>query len=874
MRRCHTNVHPQTQHRWQWERHRYCSSSTNAAVILFSSCFLLWAHHSVTVSGFLPANNIPRAIIAIRSASHYSPSKASNTVEDIMCNEDNGSSKKSRYSKRHQLRQKQQQRNNNSNQRYHQTNPSEVDQVHAWLLQSTSLILGEELTLELVNGGVDTGFTSPGRINKECNNQQKLTSHFSSDREFILNAESVMRAWCRWISRCSNGGGSVNLSLDDDAIRCTVINAAKVVDAILNRVIVIDERRACEGGEEDTMGVVEWETKLVELTNVAIGIDAWTNSKNSCEGVSRAEGWLHFLQRRLGGDDISSKGYDSRLSDNVLKLYEESYRGVIKACIRGRERKYLGKAIGLLEDLRVQHQNPSLPDSSQARLYPATQTYNLVLYGLATVNLAWKMRNELKQNAERAETILHEMIAFQQRGAHYVCGPDSNTFRQVVTAWTKSGSNVAAENARRIFDRMISQFPVLNPDISTFNALMTLYLKLGKTEEALALFDLINSMHESGRSDITPDVYSVNLMLKAMTKRPPHSLEDMEAVEEVLENLSQPDKQSYNIVLDAWGKSQLREAATRAESLLDCMERKCRHDPNVAPDGYSFTSTINAIERSRHHTERGSWAEKVFRRMKEMHSQGLVEEPTTPVYNALINTLISSEESGSLERAEALFLEMQTANLTNTRTFNTMIKCYAMFERSRGDGEIASFSRPRKAERLLDEMEISYYSKGMTTAISPDKYSYTTVISAYGRSNTQRKAAKAYAILQRMIDSYQEGNSAAKPGTFAFNAVLNACAHTRFPEERLEAFTILCSTLILQRDWAKPDHTTYGTFFQACSRLLPTDETRKWRVVEAVFNSCVKEGQCGQMVVRNLKNVASPELYDAMVGRFLTDDGL
>ena len=100
------------------------------------------------------------------------------------------------------------------------------------------------------------------------------------------------------------------------------------------------------------------------MTSVAIGIDAWTNSKNSCEGISRAEGWLHFLQQRLGGDELSSKGYDSRLSDNVQKLYEESYRGVIKACIHGRERKYLGKAIGMLEDLRVQHQNPSLPDSS------------------------------------------------------------------------------------------------------------------------------------------------------------------------------------------------------------------------------------------------------------------------------------------------------------------------------------------------------------------------------------------------------------------------------------------------------------------------------------------------------------------------------
>ena len=66
---------------------------------------------------------------------------------------------------------------------------------------------------------------------------------------------------------------------------------------------------------------------------------------------------------------------------------------------------------------------------------------------------------------------------------------------------------------------------------------------------------------------------------------------------------------------------------------------------------------------------------------------------------------------------------------------------------------------------------MSYHRE--TSDVVPDKYSYTTVISAYGRSNAKRKAAKAHWVLQRMID---DGNSKAKPNTYAFNAVLNSCA--------------------------------------------------------------------------------------------------
>ena len=37
-------------------------------------------------------------------------------------------------------------------------------------------------------------------------------------------------------------------------------------------------------------------------------------------------------------------------------------------------------------------------------------------------------------------------------------------------------------------------------------------------------------------------------------------------------------------------------------------------------------------------------------RMKEMHTKGLVEQPTTAVYNALLNCLVRSGENGAIER--------------------------------------------------------------------------------------------------------------------------------------------------------------------------------------------------------------------------------
>jgi|EP01082_Thalassiosira_pseudonana_P008879 hypothetical protein len=117
---------------------------------------------------------------------------------------------------------------------------------------------------------------------------------------------------------------------------------------------------------------------------------------------------------------------------------------------------------------------------------------------------------------------------------------------------------------------------------------------------------------------------------------------------------------------------------------------------------------------------------------------------------------------------------------------------------------------------------------------------------------------KSLAVLRRMMDAYERGNSQAKPGIFAFNSVLNACAHTYVREEKVEAFTILVSTLLMIRQWSKPDDTTYGVLLKACNRLLPKDEDRKRQVCD--------------LVLRELEHQSSPSVHRRIMAQFLDFD--
>ena len=110
---------------------------------------------------------------------------------------------------------------------------------------------------------------------------------------------------------------------------------------------------------------------------------------------------------------------------------------------------------------------------------------------------------------------------------------------------------------------------------------------------------------------------------------------------------------------------------------------------------------------------------------------------------------------------------------------------------------------------------------------------------------------KAFGTLRKCIDA------GIKPTTHAFDGVLAACAHTYVDEEKVQAFTILINTLIMIREWAKPDDTTYRMLLKACERLLPSDEAKKAQVVS--------------LVLRELKYQCNDTNFHAsMIDKFMT----
>ncbi|KAL7520847.1 hypothetical protein ACHAWX_005551 [Stephanocyclus meneghinianus] len=705
--------------------------------------------------------------------------------------------------------------------------------VFDWLLRSTEHVLGGNY--QWSDGAfVFSSIQHSQSTDSDSECSSALPHHFASHMDFLFQTETVMKSWVKWISQRprNNMNTTEGFSLNNVS-GLSSVDGAQIVETMLNQTLyVYDEWEALKG---QTLKTSHLTVSRADLVNIAI--DAWACCKtNDRSSVDSAVKLLKLLQKEDNEQQI------------VTCANEATYRGVIKACISSRTPQDLEKAINLLEEISsVSTVCPTVNrgyeyckgalSGLETKLFPTTQTYNLVLYGLANCNPCVK-------NAERAELFLNQMIFDHKRGSGHHCYPDSNTFRQVVSAWTKSGSDLADKNARRILSMMLDDFPSVPPDASTYNAIMTLYLRNGQTQDMLALF---GQMTFDGRT--RPDSYSVNLMLKArISKLTEFTLSKMEEIDSLLESMKslyhvRPSVESFNIVIDAWAKSNLPESAYRAESLLDRMEQQCRRgDMIVAPDSYTFTSVLNAISRLKHHRGRGLWAERVFKRMKSMHADGLVEAPTTPVYNALLHALITSNEKGALSRAESVFAKM--CAMANTRTYNIMIKSHSTVVED-ANGRLTSFARPSKAKALLEQME--------HCNVKPDAYSYTTVICAYSRSNVKRKALKAFSILRRMI------KSGIRPTIYAFNGVLTACSHTYLREEKVQAFTILVSTLILIREWTKPDDTTYGVLLKGCDRLLPKDENRKKQVLNLVF--------------RELQFQADPELHASMMMKFMNMDG-
>jgi len=618
-------------------------------------------------------------------------------------------------------------------------------------------------------------------------------------------------------------------------------NAVHVIEKILERLLI--EKKY---GNKCVDSVIN-----VSLYNTLI--DAWARTSGVNITLPEAEQKIgnHRILAAKRAQDILEQLEQPDDEQNV-RANIKSYFLALKAWVKSKDPIALGSMLGILYRMEQSDVFESDPKMT-------VRCYNLYLYALANAN------------ANPISTLEQAFVIFDKMKRKNL-PPDTNTYNQITSCLAHVGGKRSAEKAQALLDEMMLKDVPLNTE--TFNGIINCWLKARNNVQARQQIErIVDNMVElssNGNEEVYPDRYTINMLLTAIgqsarkdsVRKSYYILMNME--EEYGKFGVTPDSTSFNLVLRCYTKSRDIQAGEKALKLLDIMENRFKNgDRNVRPDAYTYSTVIDSLISPT--SDSGRAAEDVILRMEQLHTSHNGEMPSTPVYNALIKAYASTNELESIYRAQEIIEHMEknfaagnSLLKPNIVTYNSVLKAYAQ----------PNTTFCKKAEHLLLRME-EKHAKG---ELKIDAVSYTTVITSYARSAEPLKARNAERILLKMIDAYNNGNKALKPPVYAFNACLNACAYTHNQKEKVDAFRVAVSTLVLLQKYCKPDHTTYGTLIRAWSNLFPKDDERRDNIIDSVFKQCCKEGQLGLMVLQQLKFAASPELYRSLLGKEITDE--
>ena len=136
------------------------------------------------------------------------------------------------------------------------------------------------------------------------------------------------------------------------------------------------------------------------------------------------------------------------------------------------------------------------------------------------------------------------------------------------------------------------------------------------------------------------------------------------------------------------------------------------------------------------------------------------------------------------------------------------------------------------------------------------------VLEAFAKSSSPNKAIDAEKVLDKMIESYNNGNRSAKPTLRTYSIVLNACAYSNASnQDKAATFKLArrCFKEILNGKLGQhPDSLNFSLFMMTCQNLVPPG-TKRDQLLASVFDECCKRGLVDVNVVVNIKSL-SPTL--------------
>ncbi len=383
-----------------------------------------------------------------------------------------------------------------------------------------------------------------------------------------------------------------------------------------------------------------------------------------------------------------------------------------------------------------------------------------------------------------------------------------------ISRWGQRKEIGSAERAEELLERIIEENIAKNPDadltVSMFNAAMNGHAKIGNPLGAQRIL---------------------------------RRMEELRSKHDHLAHLK-PDVFSMSTLATAWAKSRVPEAAAKGLNILDYMDVQ-----KICPNTITYNAVLHAIATG-HQIDKAILAEDIVKRMVTQAQNGEDCKPDIFSYQCLIQAWANTSLPGSPQRAEQIlkFLDQEAEN--GNQGLEPNVYCFT--------------SESFVVHPILVRIRF------LLTLIR-----IQATIHAWAKSSECNRARSAYEILQHMRKRYMQKKSEnLKPNVVAFTAVLNACSRPVDNSERMDAFQIaqLTRSELSIGIYGLPNFLSYAAFLSVCATTLDSGEFRD-RVVRSIFDDCAKAGQMGQIVLEKLKQAASSELYEDLVGIYRKNDG-
>ena len=280
----------------------------------------------------------------------------------------------------------------------------------------------------------------------------------------------------------------------------------------------------------------------------------------------------------------------------------------------------------------------------------------------------------------------------------------------------------------------------------------------------------------------------------------------------------EPTTRSFNVVINAWAKSNERDSGERAEDIFTKMETwrvECERRPDyegAVPNARSLSGVLDAWAQSsvREAAERASRvlmfavekqrAAVKAKRDGEPAVEDVVIKPNVIMFNSAIHAWVNSNRGQEgAEQAERLLCIMERLDESgeldeidekdiddvglkpNTRTLSLVVDAWARCENKDKTGGAA-----KRAQDILDQME-RLYREGKD--VKPSYITFTSCIAAWARSERNADAAEnANELLERLLHLYDEtGDEDFHPTSATFNAVISAFANSNLEDSEKRA---------------------------------------------------------------------------------------